>query len=122
VINLVASIWLAQHYGAMGVAAGTLIGSFAGVAMHFGVSMHYTRNIAVSRMKLFAQSMLLPATMAVPSLLLLRRWCYAGAPAMSVGLWLLWGSTTLLAAWLLGLNRDDRRLLLRTVRSRLKLT
>jgi O-antigen/teichoic acid export membrane protein len=122
VTNLVASIWLAKHYGAMGVAAGTLIGSFAGVAMHFGVSMHYTRNIAVSRVKLFAQSMLLPATMAIPSVLLVRQWCYAGLPAISPGLWLLWGSTTLFAAWLVGLNGDDRSLLFRMAGGRAKLS
>lgn len=120
VINLVASIWLAKHFGAVGVAAGTLIGSFAGVAMHFGVSMHYTRNISVSRMQLFVRSILLPATMAIPSLLLLRRWCYAGQPAIGPGLWLLWGATTMLAAWLVGINREDRSLLLRMAGARAK--
>ena len=61
VVNLVASIWLARHYGAMGVAAGTLVGSFTGVAMHFAISMHYTRNIDVSRINLFIKGILAPS-------------------------------------------------------------
>ena len=121
-VNLVASIWLAQHYGAMGVAAGTLVGSFAGVAMHFAVSMHYTRNIAVSRLKLFVSGMVRPSIMAIPSLLLWRQWWYAGAPAISLQVWFLWAVTTALLAWLVSMNGEDRDLLLRMASRRAKLT
>lgn len=121
-VNLAASIWLAKHYGAIGVAAGTLVGSFAGVAMHFTVSMHYTQNIAMSRLRLLVSGMLRPALMAVPSLLLLSRWWYAGAPAMSLELWFLWATTTALLAWLVSMNGEDRSLLLRLAGRRAKLT
>lgn len=112
-INLGASIWLARHYGAMGVAGGTLIGAVAGVAMHFGVSMRYTRTLAVSRLKLLARGILRPATMAIPSLLLLPHWWYAGAPTFDLQEWAAWGGSTLLIAWLLSMTRDDRSLLMR---------
>ena len=43
IVNLAASLYLVRHIGAIGVAYGTLIGSFVSVGMHFAVSMHYTR-------------------------------------------------------------------------------
>jgi O-antigen/teichoic acid export membrane protein len=117
-VNLAASVWLAMHYGAMGVAAGTLIGSAAGVAMHFGVSMHYTRNIAVSRTKLFLRGIFLPAAMAIPALLLLQRWMYAGPPAIGPGLWMLSACATVLIAWFVSVNSEDRALLNRLAHRR----
>ena len=121
-VNLAASIWLAKHYGAMGVAAGTLIGAVAGIAMHFAVSMHYTQNIAVSRLKLFLSGMVRPSLMAIPSLLLWRQWWYAGAPVISLQIWLLWATTTAVLAWLVSINGEDRNLLLRMVSRRPNLT
>lgn len=120
-INLAASIWLAKHYGAMGVARGTLIGSVAGLAMQFGVSMHYTRNISVARLKLFVQGMLRPTAMAIPSALLLPRWWYPGAPAISLPMWFACGIATLLMAWLVSMNGKDRSLLMGIASRRPKL-
>jgi O-antigen/teichoic acid export membrane protein len=122
VVNLGASIWLAKHYGAMGVAGGTLIGSFAGVAMHFGVSMHYTGNIAISRIKLLLSGMVRPALMVIPSGLLLSRWWNAGPPAISPALWLLWAIGTALLAWLVSMSSEDRSLVLRMAGGRAKLS
>lgn len=113
VVNLVASIWLARNYGAMGVAAGTLVGSFTGVAMHFAISMHYTRNIDVSRINLFIKGILRPATMAIPSVLLLPHWWYAGAPSISIGVWIIWAVATSLIAWLVSMDGEDRSRLVR---------
>ena len=121
-VNLISSIWLAKHYGAMGVAAGTLIGSFAGVGMHFVVSMHYTRNIAVSRSKLLVSGMLRPMLMAIPSLLLLQEWWFAGAPAVTPGLWVLWACSTAVIAWLVSISGEDRALLRRMALHRAPLT
>ena len=121
-VNLVASIWLAQHYGAVGVATGTLVGSFAGVVMHFGVSMHYTRNIAVSRLRLFVGGIVRPVIMAIPTLVLARQWWYAGAPAISPQVWFLWVMSTVLLAWLVSMSGEDRHLLLRMAHRRVKVT
>jgi O-antigen/teichoic acid export membrane protein len=110
-VNLVASVWLARHHGALGVAMGTLLGSFASLAMHFGVSMHYTRNLAISRMNLFVKGLLRPAIMALPSLLLLPYWWFSGTPAMSPTVWLAWGVASLLLTWFASMNAEDRRLL-----------
>ena len=121
-VNLVASIWLAKHYGAMGVAAGTLVGSCAGIMMHFSVSMHYTRNIAVARLRLFVSGIVRPAIMAIPTLLLARQWWFAGAPAINPQMWFLWAMTTVLLAWLVSMNAEDRSLLLRMANRRVKVT
>lgn len=122
VVNLVASIWLARHYGAMGVAIGTLLGSVAGMAMHFGVSMHYTRNLAISRLDLFVKGLLRPAIMAIPSVLLLPYWWFSGAPANNLQLWFAWGIGSLLLAWFASMTTEDRNLVIRMVSNRLKLS
>lgn len=122
VVNFAASIWLARHHGAMGVAMGTLLGSFAGVAMHFGVSMHYTRNLAISRIDLFVKGLLRPAAMAIPSILLLPYWWLRGTPAMNIQMWLFWAVTTLLCAWYVSMNAEDRSLVVRIASNRMKLS
>lgn len=122
VLNLIASIWLARHYGAMGVAAGTLIGSVVGVTMHFGVSMAYTRNIDVSRLRLFVKGMLLPSTTAIPTLLLFWHWISASSPTMNLQSWLLWGLSTLLLTWWVGMNEEERSAVRGMVTGRTKLT
>jgi O-antigen/teichoic acid export membrane protein len=122
VVNLVASIWLAKHLGAVGVAIGTLLGSFASVAMNFGVSMHYTRNLAISRSDLFAKGFLRPAIMAIPSALLLPHWWISGAPAISLQLWLMWGVMSLVLAWFASMTAEDRRSLIHLANNRMKLS
>jgi O-antigen/teichoic acid export membrane protein len=111
-VNLVSSIWLAQHIGALGVALGTLLGAAAGVAMHFGVSMRYTQaNLALPRMELFVKGVLRPAVIAVPSALLFWRWYQPGMPSINVQLYAGWAVSTLLLAWFIGMSKEDRALL-----------
>jgi O-antigen/teichoic acid export membrane protein len=121
VINLVASIWLARHVGAIGVAIGTLLGAFASVGMHFAVSMHYTRNLAISRLDLFVKGLLRPAIIAIPSVLLLPYWWFSGPPTMILQLWLAWGAATLGLAWFVSMTTEDRKSLIALASSHLKL-
>ncbi len=114
VVNLTCSILLARRYGAIGVAAGTLIGSFAGVALHFAVTMHYTRDaFAVTRLTLFVQGILRPFIMAIPTLLLAARWWNSSLPLTSPQTWVLWSASTCLLTWFISLNAPDRAMLLR---------
>jgi O-antigen/teichoic acid export membrane protein len=116
IVNLVSSIWLARHIGALGVALGTLLGAVAGVAMHYGVSMRYTQaNLALPRMELFVKGMVRPAVIAIPSILLFRHWLPAGAPAISFQLYVAWALATLLLAWFVSIPREDRSLVARVV-------
>ena len=109
VVNLVASIVLARHMGALGVALGTLLGAVAGVAMHFGVSMRYTQsNLAVARLDLFVKGMLRSAAIAVPSVLLLWRWWPVEGSSMTPYLYSGWFMSTLLLAWFVSTGREDR--------------
>ncbi len=121
-VNFIASILLARHYGATGVAIGTLLGAVVGVSMHFGVSMHYTGNLALSRIDLFVKGLLRPAAMAIPSILLLPYWWFRGTPAMSITMWFFWVITTLLCTWYVSMNAEDRTLLVRITRNRMKLS
>jgi O-antigen/teichoic acid export membrane protein len=112
-VNLVGSILFASRLGARGVALGTLLGSFASVAMHFGVSMHYTQeNFAISRLCLFWNGLLRPTIIAIPSVLLVPFWWISGAPALSIRLWILWGVSTLLLMWFVCITANERRMLI----------
>lgn len=119
VVNLAMSLLLAARYGAMGVAAGTLIGAVASVGMHFGVSMRYTPNLAVSRVELLVKGLLRPLTMALPSLVLLSLWWRSGVPSMGAAMWLAWGMATLLLLWFVGMNAAERGSVETGVRSRM---
>jgi O-antigen/teichoic acid export membrane protein len=121
-VNIISSIYLARHLGAIGVAYGTLIGSFVSVSIHFTLSMHYTcAKFAISRPKLFFAGFARPGMIAMPSLLLVPYWWTAAAPGFGLKLWLTWGLSTLLLAWFVGLNAEDRSSLLRLVDRRIKL-
>jgi O-antigen/teichoic acid export membrane protein len=120
--NVTCSIYLARHLGAIGVAYGTLIGSFISVVTHFTLSMRYTRaKLAISRPKLFFVGLARPGMIAIPSLLLAPYWWTASAPGFGLQLWLTWGLSTLLLAWFVGLNAEDRSSLLRLLDRRIKL-
>jgi O-antigen/teichoic acid export membrane protein len=122
-VNLVASIWLAKSYGAIGVALGTLLGSVVGVAMHFFVSMHYTQtNLAISRQNLLLSGILRPMIMSVPSALLLPYWWRNQAPSLGMGMWILWAASTLLLAWYGSFTETDRALMKRILGNRIRLS
>jgi O-antigen/teichoic acid export membrane protein len=120
VVNLGSSIYFASRFGAIGVALGTVLGAFVGVALHFGITMRFThRTLAISRLRLFGKGMLQPATIAVPSLVTLP-FCWApGQGARSAQLMLAWCISTLLFAWYGGLTIRDRLDAIRIIRSRL---
>jgi len=115
-VNLASSIWLARHMGARGVALGTLLGAAAGVAMHFGLSMRYTQaNFELPRIDLFTKGILRPAVIAVPSLLLVSRWCSVGVPLIHFPGYFGWAVSTLFLAWFVAISREDRALFSRLV-------
>jgi O-antigen/teichoic acid export membrane protein len=66
-VNLAASLWLVRIWGAMGVAAGTLLGALVGVLLHFVVSMPKTDAISVSRMRLIGSGIVRPLACALPA-------------------------------------------------------
>jgi O-antigen/teichoic acid export membrane protein len=114
VINLIVSVWLVQHLGALGVALGTLAGACAGVAMHFAVSMRFTQErIGVTPAKLLLAGMLRPAVVALPSLPFL----WHGMPTQPL-VYCVWGAATLLTAWFGALTREERERLAQTVASK----
>jgi O-antigen/teichoic acid export membrane protein len=122
VVNLGGSIYLASRFGAIGVAFGTLLGSFVSVSLHFALSMHFTRQtLTVSRSRLFLEGLSRPAIVAVPSLILLPFWWSSSSLASNPWLEILWGLSTLLFAWFGSLNREERHKLTRLSKNRLSL-
>jgi O-antigen/teichoic acid export membrane protein len=122
VVNVGSSIYLARHLGAIGVAYGTVLGSFVSVFMHFALSMHYAYpKLSVSRTRLFLNGMLRPAVIAIPSILLFPLWWLSGRPTFNLVIWLLWVSTTMLFAWFGALTEEERKRLIRLTKDRMKL-
>jgi O-antigen/teichoic acid export membrane protein len=108
-VNVTCSLYLVRHIGAIGVAYGTLIGSFISIGMHFIVNMHFTKNkFAITRVRLFGVGLARPLIIAIPSLVLLPFWWSNSAPAFGLEAWLAWGVCTLLLAWFAGLTAEER--------------
>lgn len=109
VVNLGSSIYLASRFGAIGVALGTLLGSFVSVALHFAITMHFTHEtLAISRSRLFLTGLLRPTFVVIPSLLLLPLWWSSAHLTLAAGPSIVLGLSTLALAWCLGLTRDER--------------
>jgi O-antigen/teichoic acid export membrane protein len=118
VVNLGSSMYLASRFGAIGVAEGTVLGSFVGIALHFALSMHLTHEtIAISRSRLFLKGLLQPGVIALPSLALLPLWWSHAAitPLFVVS----WGLSTLVLAWFSGLSGNERASMTHLFRTRL---
>ena len=120
VVNLGSSIYLASHFGAIGVAIGTLLGSAVSVSMHFAVTMHYTQGtLAISRWKLFVKGLLQPAVMVLPTVLLFGIWRSPSDEGMTITWSAFWFVSTALLGWFVALNPRERGDLWRIAGSRL---
>jgi O-antigen/teichoic acid export membrane protein len=109
IVNLGSSIYLAGRIGAIGVALGTLLGSFVSVSLHFAISMHFTQQtLAISRSRLFLKGLLQPAIIAIPSLVLLPFWWSPTHMSLSAPFVMVWGISTLVFAWFGGLSKKER--------------
>lgn len=121
-VNLGASLYLVIHYGAVGVAFGTLLGSITSVALHFAVTMRFTYStLSISRARLFSTGYFRPSAIAVPSLILFVCASTARGKAPNVSTVLAWGVATLVLAWFGNLNREERVGIKRMVRAYLTL-
>jgi O-antigen/teichoic acid export membrane protein len=116
VVNIVLSVWLASKIGAVGVAAGTLVGAFVSLGLHLAVSMRLTRSaIGFPTSRFLLQSLLRPLACTLPVFLLAPSWRrdrMLPSPLPSLAAWIV---ATMLVAGLIGLTRADRE----NIRSRL---
>jgi O-antigen/teichoic acid export membrane protein len=109
IVNLASSIYFAGRYGAVGVAYGTLIGSFASVFLHFIVSMRLTRRtLDVARCRLLVGGILRPAIILLPSFFFLAPSRYAAFKHALPAEVIIWTIATLSLAWFVSLDRADR--------------
>jgi O-antigen/teichoic acid export membrane protein len=123
VVNVGSSIYFARHFGAIGVAFGTLLGSFVSVTVHFAFNMHYTYSkFAVSRMQLLLQGVIRPAITSIPSILLFRLWWSSENPSLNPLLWATWAAATMLLAWFVGLDAGERDRLIGFTKNRMGLS
>lgn len=111
-VNLLLSLLLVRHLGAVGVAIGTLIGAFVGVALHFWNSMPRTRSMEFSRSKLLVNGILIPIGWAL-LVALPGAWILHNMTAIYGELLLLAAFAIALAIvfWKMVLHSEDRRLI-----------
>lgn len=109
VVNLGSSLYLAWRFGAIGVAIGTVIGSFVSVFVHFVLSMKWTRSvISISRPTLLLRGILIPGVVCLPSALILLHWWPAVHLHLISGISVLWILCTVTPAYYC-LNREERK-------------
>ena len=108
-VNLGSSLYFAWHFGAIGVAMGTVLGSFVSVSVHFAVSMRLTRPvISVSRRRLFLRGILGPSIICLPSALLVSRWWSATNLHLTSGVSMFLVLCTVIPAYFY-LSREERQ-------------
>jgi O-antigen/teichoic acid export membrane protein len=110
ITNLLASVTAAYFLGAIGVAIGTLVGSFLSVGLHFFYNMPRTSLIAIDRTRLVKEGPLRPAVCAAPlgPVLMLRALVPNLSPILSAPFIALAMITSLLLLWNYALLRSER--------------
>jgi len=110
VVNVTLSILLAQRFGAIGVAVGTVAGAFVSVGVHFAVSMHFTKStILFQRLRLLLEGLLRPLICIIPSLMLYPFWQRRETIPAKPQFLLVWFVSTVAIVWIVGLNAAERR-------------
>lgn len=110
VSNLLASAFLGWHFGAVGIAWGTVVGGVVGVAFHLGLNLPRSVRLGLG-LKTFASEALLPAVAALLPLILVAAFHSSGFFGAGKA-----GSTMIVVAaigflflgWHIGLHPEER--------------
>jgi O-antigen/teichoic acid export membrane protein len=107
--NFIASIFLAKHIGAIGVAYGTLVGALVSIALIFTVCRGATRKTLDVKISVLARhGVLRPGISIIPVLLVFPLWWTNHAPPFHYGmLGLVDFATVILLVFGLGLNKGS---------------
>ena len=118
--NLTFSVILARHFGAIGVAAGTLIGAFVGLAGHLFYNMRRTTEIRISVSDYLVSSLLRPTLCVLPVACAAAIWGFL--PTEHFAARLAWGGAATAATagmlWSLALLPEERANLISTIRAK----
>lgn len=117
IVNVGSSIFLAVHFGALGVAYGTLLGAAVGVGMHFAISMRRTHSLlSVARRELFRAMLLRPALISLPALALFLLRSSAEKHTSTIWMNASCLLATIVLAWFIGLTFEERSRLTQALR------
>jgi O-antigen/teichoic acid export membrane protein len=116
-VNIVVSIWLVRHIGAVGVALGTLVGAFVSLGLHLLVSMPRTQSaIEFARARLATQGLLRPLLVLAPACLLYPFWRKLSTLPAPPAILAIWVVLTVSITWWIALTADDRQAAVLAVR------
>lgn len=107
-VNLLVSIWLCQHIGALGVAVGTLVGAFFGVGGNLVVNMSKASSLHINLGAYLGQGLVRPYLCFVPAMIALL---FESHFSLLLQVAALVSSCLLVAVF--GLTPDERHLLRR---------
>jgi O-antigen/teichoic acid export membrane protein len=112
IVNVALSIILVRHIGAVGVAIGTLVGSFVGIALHFWNSMAYTKSMSFRKTELLFRGMLAPLAWVLP-VAIISATLFSLAASTGLKILVLAGCTAALPLifWKVILGAEDRSLI-----------
>jgi len=110
-VNLLVSIWLCQHIGALGVAVGTLVGAFFGVGGNLVVNMSKASSLHVKLGEYLGQGLIRPYLCFLPAMLALLFESQCSQPLQLAAI----GASFLLAG-VFALNADERHYFGRVLR------
>lgn len=109
IVNLTASVLLARHLGAMGVALGTLIGAICNIGIHLAYSLTKTTDlITVTRKTLITEGLMRPALCGLPLLAVVVVHFFSARTAHDVVLPTLATAIAVGMVWLIGFHEHER--------------
>ena len=114
-VNLVGSLIAGYYLGAVGVALGTLIGSFVSIGGHAIYTMHQSVAIKLRTSDYLRDSLLRPLGCAIPLLLASFLWPYFGREFplwLSISVGAMAGTLSIYLLWNLGLIPEERKRLI----------
>jgi O-antigen/teichoic acid export membrane protein len=122
ITNLLFSILLARKFGALGVALGTVVGAFAGLAAQFFITMPKTKEVPLAR-RVYARAVIFePAIACVPAVVLvvIMRWMHWNLISSAIST-LIGVPASMLILWRRTFNEQERLELTTVARRKLRL-
>jgi O-antigen/teichoic acid export membrane protein len=119
-LNLSVSLILTAHIGILGVAIGTIFGSFAGIAMHFFYNLPRSKIIKLKDNNLLLYAIGRPLISVIPILLFVLTNVFFDLQIISIPLMLVFSVISVIILWRIGIVEDEKNKILNKIREQMK--